>query len=175
MEAIVDIVEKPVRAYLALTAGPGMSIDDLAQEALITGLKNVGSIRNPDQLVSFFQGAAKNKLRAEFRKQGRRDQLLEGHVEQIMHNLGMLPNLSVETPRDGGVDRRHQALLRCLKKVPEQNRKLLVDYYCSHVSTEQIAASSNRKCEAVRALLYRLRKRLRACITGEMQTIQEVE
>jgi len=173
MDEIVDLVEKPVRAYLALTAGPAMSIDDLAQDTLITGLQKIGRVRDPDQLVSFFQGTAKNKLRAEFRKQGRRNRLLERHADRVIENLGQISTLPEQETQHGEVDARHQALLSCLKKVPEENQTLLTDYYCSRVSTEKIADSTRRSKEAVRALLYRLRKSLRDCIKGELQSVRE--
>jgi RNA polymerase sigma factor (sigma-70 family) len=173
MDEIVDLVEKPVRAYLALTAGPAMSIDDLAQDTLITGLQKIGRVRDPDQLVSFFQGTAKNKLRAEFRKQGRRNRLLERHADRVIENLGQISTLPEQETQHGEVDARHQALLNCLKKVPNENQTLLTDYYCSRVSTEQIADSTSRSKQAVRALLYRLRKSLRDCIKGELQSVRE--
>jgi len=173
MDEIVDLVEKPVRAYLALTAGPAMSIDDLAQDTLITGLQKIGRVRDPDQLVSFFQGTAKNKLRAEFRKQGRRNRLLERHADRVIENLGQISALPEQETQHGEVDARHQALLNCLKKVPNEHQTLLTDYYCSRVSTEQIADSTSRSKQAVRALLYRLRKSLRDCIKGELQSVRE--
>ncbi len=173
MDEIVDLVEKPVRAYLALTAGPAMSIDDLAQDTLITGLQKIGRVRDPGQLVSFFQGTAKNKLRAEFRKQGRRNRLLERHADRVIENLGQISALPEQETQHGEVDARHQALLNCLKKVPNEHQTLLTDYYCSRVSTEQIADSTSRSKQAVRALLYRLRKSLRDCIKGELQSVRE--
>ena len=173
MDEIVDLVEKPVRAYLALTAGPAMSIDDLAQDTLITGLQKIGRVRDPDQLVSFFQGTAKNKLRAEFRKQGRRNRLLERHADRVIENLGQISALPEQETQHGEVGARHQALLNCLKKVPNEHQTLLTDYYCSRVSTEQIADSTSRSKQAVRALLYRLRKSLRGCIKGELQSVRE--
>ena len=70
MDEIVDLVEKPVRAYLALTAGPAMSIDDLAQDTLITGLQKIGRVRDPDQLVSFFRVRRKISCGLSFASRG---------------------------------------------------------------------------------------------------------
>jgi len=165
MEEIVGLVEKPLRAYLALISPVDLSVSDFAQDALVIGLRRIGSLEDPSALVAFFRGIARNLVRSEIRKLGRRHRLLKTHLDTIAENLGhegaSLPDESSQG------DPKAKALVTCLRKLNEGNRSLLLDYHCSGTSSSEIAKKTNRSEGAVHALLYRIRLRLRECISQE--------
>jgi|GEM_PF-1450258 len=165
MEEVVGLVEKPLRAYLALISPADLSVNDLAQDALVIGLRRIGSLQDPSALVAFFRGIAKNLVRSEIRKLGRRHHLLNTHLDTIVENLGhtgeRLAEMSSQT------DSKAEALVSCLRKLSEENRAMLLDYHCSGTSSSKIAEKTNRSEGAVHALLYRIRKSLRECIAQE--------
>ena len=88
MAEIVGLVEKPLRAYLALISPADLSVNDFAQDALVIGLRRIDSLQDPSALVAYFRGIAKNLVRSEIRKLGRRNSLINKHLDTIVENLG---------------------------------------------------------------------------------------
>ena len=69
---------------------------------------------------------------------------------------------------DPRVDERMPALRRCLEKVPEDERDLLLRHYEIRGTVARAANAAGRSAAALRAMLYRLRISLRACVEKEM-------
>ncbi|RMF99935.1 MAG: sigma-70 family RNA polymerase sigma factor [Planctomycetota bacterium] len=66
------------------------------------------------------------------------------------------------------VDRRRDALHRCLAKLRPRDREMLLERYRDGNTTETIAERYNRTVGAVRRALHRLRMSLVECIRREM-------
>jgi len=65
-------------------------------------------------------------------------------------------------------DDRLPALRRCLEKVPEPERNLLLSRYRRHGAVAQAAKLSTKSEAALRGVLFRLRVALRRCVEREM-------
>jgi len=68
-----------------------------------------------------------------------------------------------DTPADG-YEEQISTLRRCLQKLPEGGRQLLVRHYFDGIPTKQIAAELSKKAGAVGKAIYRLREKLRLCM-----------
>ncbi len=62
------------------------------------------------------------------------------------------------------------ALRRCLERVPDDERLLLLKRYSKHGAIERFADTSERSAAAIRGMLFRLRAALRRCVEREMQS-----
>jgi RNA polymerase sigma-70 factor, ECF subfamily len=68
-------------------------------------------------------------------------------------------------------DDRLPALRRCLEKVPEPERSLLLNRYRRHGAVAQAAKLSTKSEAALRGVLFRLRIALRRCVEREMNAV----
>lgn len=59
---------------------------------------------------------------------------------------------------------RQEALRTCLARMPEHGRRYLVLRYAGNRSIQQIADNSGKTVDGVKALLYRLRRKLEQCV-----------
>jgi RNA polymerase sigma-70 factor (ECF subfamily) len=66
------------------------------------------------------------------------------------------------------LDYRAEALQRCLRKLPEAHRKLIVWRYYEDCGVEEIAAKSERTVDAVYRLLSRIRGVLNDCVSRQL-------
>jgi RNA polymerase sigma factor (sigma-70 family) len=58
----------------------------------------------------------------------------------------------------------HEALERCLRRVPDRGRKVLQARFTDELSYEQIGQQVGMTLEAVRKALFRLKKQVRLCV-----------
>lgn len=70
------------------------------------------------------------------------------------------------------VSQRQEMLRSCLQKLPETSRRFLALRYASDKSIQQIAELSGRSTDGVKAVLFRLRRKLEDCIERTMARSQ---
>lgn len=67
------------------------------------------------------------------------------------------------------LDHRADVLRSCLRKLPQEHRRLVVWRYYDECAIDEIAARSRRSEEAVYRLLSRIRKALNDCISRQLR------
>jgi RNA polymerase sigma-70 factor (ECF subfamily) len=98
-------------------------------------------------------------------KRARRD-------NELMFSAQTIEALAIDyATADPVFDDRLPALRRCLKKVPEAERSLLLSRYCRHGAVAQAARLSTKSEAALRGVLFRLRIALRRCVEREMNQV----
>lgn len=134
-----------------------------ADETINRVIRKVDEGEEIRDLISYAHGVARLLLLEIFRKQER---------EQI--GIEHLPPPAVEPARQDDSENGVLCLRRCLNRLPEESRRLIVQYY----QGEKSARIQNRKrlatglCITLNALRYRafeLRQRLEGCIERCMQ------
>lgn len=91
--------------------------------------------------------------------------------KRLVFSDGMVELLADEFEEcDPRMSDRLPALRRCLEKVPDNDRRLLLERYAAHGAIERRAENSGRSAAALRAMLFRLRIALRKCIERELGT-----
>ncbi len=105
---------------------------------------------------------ALNEARLHLRTELRRRRLIEEDV------AAMLDERRVEMAAP--LDARREHLRDCLRRLTEDQRRLVRGYYFEEESIEALAASFNRGAEAVYKSLQRTRQVLQQCIERKLQT-----
>jgi len=141
---LVRLHGKRVYAICLAMTGNAADAEDLAQEALMRGFTELGSLRDHDRFGSWVAAIAGNVCRNFIKKRSSREQTLA---------------MQADCPREDPVDLSD--LRDVLQKLPEQFRIPLMLYYFDGHSTESVAASLGISTEAVHTRLSRARRELR--------------
>ncbi|MEL6107912.1 MAG: sigma-70 family RNA polymerase sigma factor [Planctomycetota bacterium] len=86
---------------------------------------------------------------------------------RLVFDEDLIQTLSIESMETGSTaeaDRRRSQLARCLQKLTESERRLLLSAYSQRTKINQLAATLNRSANSLYKSLGRLRRRLKACI-----------
>lgn len=135
---------------------------DLVQQVMLLTIEKLrgGAIRDVDQIASFILGVSRTKAVDLKRRDRRRERLLE--------TFGTGPIAS--EPQAGGdldVDR----LERCLGRLPERERMILLLTFYAERSARQVADELTTTEGNIRVIRHRAIGKLRTCMTatGTMQ------
>ena len=89
---------------------------------------------------------------------------------QMVFSEDLLETLAADFKEsDPGIVERMPALRRCLQKVPQNERQLLLERYSRHGAVEQQAQTEGKSAAALRGMLFRLRIALRRCVEHELR------
>ena len=140
-----------VRRYLRFLGCAPSSLDDVAQETLLAGLRQWPA---GDAPLPWLLATARNQLRKLLRDQGRRRELAD------VDRLDLLWQRHVP---DAG-DAMSEALRACLAELPARSRAVLQLRYGDDLDRAAIGARVGLGVEGVKSLLVRLREALARCI-----------
>src|SRR4051794_7807191 len=137
--------------------------DDLHQEtfALVLGKIRRGEVREPERLAGFIRGTARNLFIADRRKEARYQALDEGEEE------GRRPGPALTDRRPVPLDRivadeEARQVRRLLDELRfDRDRQLLLRFYLSDDSKEELCADLEIEPERFHQVLFRARERLR--------------
>jgi len=101
--------------------------------------------------IAYFQTLAHLKTRA----RSRESRFSEGLLEQLAAEA---------EPRAEDAEARLEALRACLSQLPEEDRRLVQARYAAGASVKEMALAGERSADALSMHLFRLRKRLAACV-----------
>jgi len=131
-------------------------VEDVWQDVNVTLLRKAGEFQPGTDFWAWACSVARYQVLTHCRRLGR---------DRLVFDEGLLRLIAEEVEQRGPVsDRRHEALQRCLEKLPGPQRQLLEMRYGPDSSLEQIAATLARPVGSVRQTLYRIRDALLACI-----------
>ena len=65
-------------------------------------------------------------------------------------------------------EQRHQALRQCVGKLPEKDREIVRAHYESELPLAEVSAQVGRSVGALKQVLFRVRRTLRACIEKQL-------
>jgi RNA polymerase sigma-70 factor (ECF subfamily) len=157
LEAVLDRCQRAIRAYLAGMGVPLDAVDDLAQEVFVDYYYHADAQPAGVAELAWLKGMARNKARNWFRHQGRQVQLRLRVAERLEQAECPLEDPELPSPL---LDR----LLRCLDRLPPEQRALVQRYYSGDEGADHIAASLGRSASGIRMLMLRLREQLGRCI-----------
>jgi RNA polymerase sigma-70 factor (ECF subfamily) len=141
---LVRLHGKRVYAICLAMTGNAADAEDLAQEALMRGFTELGSLRDRDRFGPWIAAIAGNMCRNFIKKRSNREQT---------------PAMQVDCPREDPDDLSD--LRAMLGRLPDQHRIPLMLYYFDGHSSENVAASLGISVEAVHTRLSRARRELR--------------
>jgi len=152
-EAVIAAWADDLRGFLAGMGVALDAVDDLAQEAFLSYLRQPE--RRPAEVeeIRWLKGIARNLAYEWFRRHAR-----GGRLE--LAELLAFATVPQPTPTEP----RLAALRRCLESVDAAGRSLLDAAYLQDDTSEAIAKRLGRTPSGVRMALLRLRERLRQCV-----------
>jgi RNA polymerase sigma-70 factor (ECF subfamily) len=128
--------------------------DDLAQQVLLVTIEKLraGEVRNPDEIGSFILGTSRMQAGSLARKARRRESLTaQFHVPEVLAD-----------PVDAAPD--IEAMERCLHRLGERDRRVLILSFYAEKSSSEIAAELCVTTTVVRVARHRALGRLRDCV-----------
>ena len=150
---LVKAYSRRVFAVCLGMLGNGHDAEDLAQQALLKGLTDIGQLRDDEQFGAWICRIAKNLCIDFIRRQKLKQSVL----------LQKSPAGTVSS-------KEYPELQNALAKLPEDYRTALMLYYFDGRSTQKIAESLGISQAAVHARLSRARKQLRKLLEAQGDT-----
>ena len=134
---------------------------DLMQDVLVMVLQKLreGAVREPERLVSFVLGTARQMVVDGRRSGRRRDRILEAFPVDLVP-----PDEEAPDPLDT------ERLGRCLGALPERERAVLVMTFYDDRSADAVGSELGLSAGNVRVIRHRGLERLRACMNGAGET-----
>lgn len=131
--------------------------DDLMQQVMLMVIERLraGSLRDPEQLVSFVFGICRMVVLDLRRGTLRREKLLEIYGDALVPDEARAPD-----PDRG-------RLMDCLERLPERERTILLLTFYDDMPADTLARELNLTPGNVRVIRHRGMERLRGCVTGE--------
>lgn len=156
---------RELRAFLVRRVGNLAVADDLAQEVFLAAMKQAGSVEDRAKIRAWLYQVARNKVVDYFRRTSREKNSLN-EIES-MFTAKMISQM--EQVDSGESELEMNALRTCVSNLNERSKALVEEFYFQNKAAEEIAAESDRKSNAVRMALLRIRKALAVCIRKKME------
>ena len=160
LEGLVRADRKDVRNFLVRRVGNLAVADDLAQEVFLTVIRQLESIHDDRRFRGWLFRIARNKAVDHLRR-AVREKTTEYDVELLLakESISQAQAQNMAPP-----EHIMFALRECVAKLNPESRALIESVYFKNISAERLAAASNRKSNAVRMSMLRIRKALAKCI-----------
>jgi len=120
---------------------------------------SLGEIREPDKIASFVLGASRQSVIDMRRGQRRRDRLLDMYGDDLP--------LADATPATNWTSLDSQRLQKCLEKLSERERTIIVMSFYDERPSEEVAEQLSVSSANVRVIRHRGIERLRRCMEGK--------
>ncbi|MAG93609.1 MAG: RNA polymerase subunit sigma [Planctomycetaceae bacterium] len=146
-----------LRAFIRALGVDRDWVDDLAQETFLVAYRELDSFDQQRDFGKWLRGIARNLVRNEVRKVGRRRRILHENLTDIL--------LTRDEDQSHALDRSNVAALReCVEQLPGKSRDLVSGRYRDGWSADDLADQLDMTAAAVRQALVRIRRKLRTCI-----------
>jgi RNA polymerase sigma-70 factor (ECF subfamily) len=158
-EAFLELLlrhEHTVRAAIRAVVRQAEDVDEIMQAVSLVAWRKFDSLTDHESFGSWACVIARYEV-LKFQRGRARDRFVldEALVEQILE----------EAASDGEARRERLSLLeRCLEKLPEARRKLLLQVYSPGCTTRAVAEQLGKSEDALYQLLRRLRLELKQCV-----------
>lgn len=152
--------QRQVFAYIHALVPSRHDAEDILQETGMVVCKKFDEFEEGTDFVAWACQVAWWQVRAARQKFARSRVIFDDDVLEAMESQ------FVAMARD--VDARHDALGRCLQKLPPRDRELVLTRYEKGHGVEEAARRSGRSMEAAYRALNRIRKLLADCVTNQL-------
>jgi len=160
-DAAIDVGElfrvhgRTVMRWAARLGGPGIDVEDVAQEVFLVARRRLRSFAGPGKISTWLFRATERVVLAARRKQRWR-RWLAGRSDAAASSMGA-PRL---TPAEAFERARETAeVYRVLDRLPERQRRVLILFELDGLSTQEIAELVGARMGTVRVWLFRARAR----------------
>ncbi len=174
MKELVEQCHYALINYCAARAGETLA-EELAQQAFLivwrklAGFRPRPGLKKP--LEAWLYAIAARECKQAWRNQARRRQIRADFSRDIRQAVHLERPVSPDylSEFEAG-EARAVELSRCLDRLAESDRLILILYYRRGLSVADIADTLGKSTKAVQKQLERARQRLRECITDDLQS-----
>ena len=163
-EPVVRRFQRPLRAWLAMRAPPGVDADDVAQQALVLAFTRLSEFQLGTDFAAWLFTIAAFQLRGETTRLRRVADYHSRYAPEIFAQA--LDRRVAETPAlaEAWLD----SLRECVQSLTEPLRRYLAWRYDEGIPLEEMAVRSGRSVAAVKKQLWSLRQSLKLCVERRM-------
>ena len=155
--------ERDLRVFARTMLPNWPAVDDVLQEASVVMWKKLHQLEKEDDFFTWARVIVRYEaLRA--RRNAARDRLVLSE-----ETLELLADEAMPTVGDE-LEREREALKGCLKKLGEDQRKLVFAAAMRDGGVKELAEATNRTANSLYKLIGRIRATLRECVQRELQT-----
>lgn len=148
--------EPAIRAHVRRLVPTRADADDVMQEISVVLWDKFDTFRDGADFKAWAFGVARFEVLAWLRDRGRDRLVLD---EEVVRQLA--GETTDDEPR---LERQREALERCMRKVPDDQRELLMQAYQPECRIQEVALGSGRSVTGFYQWLHRMRKMLLDCI-----------
>ena len=163
-EVVVRQLERPLRAWLAVQAPPGVDVDEVAQRSFVAAFTRLSDYELGTNFAAWLFTIARFQLKTEVSRLRR---VADYHVRYAPDLLQReLERRSSEPPELQ--ETRLEHLQTCLGRLDEHLHRFIKWRYAEEITLEEMAARSDRSVAAIKKQLWKLRRKLHKCVQARM-------
>lgn len=159
-EVVVRQFERPLRAWLAAQAPPGVDVDEIAQRTFIAAFTRLSDFEPGTNFPGWLFTIARYQLRTETTRLRRVADYHARYAPDLLQRE--LDRRGSERPELAASRLEH--LETCLETLGEHVRRFVTWRYEEEIPLEEMASRSGRSVAAVKKQLWKLRQQLQQCI-----------
>ena len=163
-EVIVRRYERPLRAWLAVQAPPGIDVDEIAQRSFVTVYTKLDSYQLGTDFGAWLFTVARFQLKTETTRVRR---IADYHTRYGMDLLANEQAQRADEPPELQLDRLEH-LRRCVDELGDHVRRFIDWRYDERIPLEVMAERSGRSVPAMKKQLWKLRRKLHDCLQSKM-------
>ncbi|MBF0197543.1 MAG: sigma-70 family RNA polymerase sigma factor [Planctomycetes bacterium] len=162
-EKLLNDALPSLRALIRFMGVHAHDVDDLTQDICVVAWEKRDSLKDEDGMLKWLRTIMRNRIMNYRSKNKRR--------LSKMHLL-MAESVEFEDSMLDVLEKKSWILRmqKCLEKLPEKNKKLLLARYVEDMNSRKLAETLNRTASSVRGHLLRLREALIKCIGPYLET-----
>lgn len=147
-----------LRAYILACVRNRDDADDLLQTVAVAVVKTENPPTTDADFLRWAREIARRRILKHYRTNSRLGILDPKTLESLAEAAAWVD-------AEEGENRRREALLKCVEKLPEETRALLLRRYANPpVSINELARLFNRAVSYIAPLMYRVRQQLHSCV-----------
>jgi len=150
-----------IKAFIGSVLRDRHARDDVFQEVAVILWRQFDTFDRNLSFAAWARGIAANKVLHEIRQRNRVPALLEPQaIDAILNAFQRIASQTAD---------RKDALLECLKHLPETSRNLLTLKYEQNLGAEEIGRQVSKNADAVYQSLSRIRAKLANCVRSRLE------
>lgn len=164
-EIVVRRFERPLRAWLAAQAPPGVDVDEVAQLSFVTAWTHLDDYEIDTNFGAWLFTIARFQLKTEATRLRR---VADYHARYAPDLLQRELERRRESEPPESCELRLAHLRTCLGGLGEHLRRFIRWRYEDEIPLKEMAARSGRSEAAIKKQLWKLRRKLQACMEARM-------
>ena len=163
-EVVVRQFERPLRAWLATHAPPGVDVDEVAQRSFVAAFTRLSDYEPGTNFAAWLFAIARFHLKTEVSRLRRVADYHVRYAPDLLHRE--LERRSSEPPEIQQARLDHLQI--CLGQLGEHLHRFIRWRYVEEIPLDEMAARSGRSVAAVKKQLWQLRRKLHECVQARM-------